>query len=131
MKDEAKTWLDYSKENLESAKVLLSSNLFNPCLQNVQQSVEKALKAVQIQISAPLKKTHDILGLKTTLENSNVFIDLTGDECDFLNTIYLPSKYPIGSALPDYEPGIEICNEAIAIADKVLKSVQEFFNKKS
>ncbi|NIR51106.1 HEPN domain-containing protein [candidate division KSB1 bacterium] len=61
MKDEAKIWLDYSKENLESAKVLLSSDLFNPCLQNAQQSVEKALKAVLIQISVPLKKTHDIL----------------------------------------------------------------------
>ncbi len=36
-------------------------------------------------------------------------IDLTEDECDFLNSIYLPSKYPIGSALPDYDPGIEIC----------------------
>lgn len=88
------------------------------------------MKAVLIQISAPLKKTHDILNLKTTLEDSNVFIDLADDECDFLNSIYLPSKYPIGSALPDYEPGIEICKEAIAIADKVLKSVQEFFNKK-
>lgn len=115
----------------ESAKVLLSSDLFNPCLQNVQQSVEKALKAALIQISAPLKKTHDILVLKTTLENSNVFIDLTEDECDFLNTIYLPSKYPIGSALPDYDPDFEICNEAVAIADKVLKSVQEFINKKT
>ncbi len=81
-----------------------------------------------LQISAPLKKTHDILDLKITLENSNIFLDLTEDE--WLNTIFLPSKYPIGSALPDYDPGIEICTEAIAIASKVFKSVQEFFNKK-
>ena len=127
MKDEAQIWLDYSKENLKSAKVLLASDLFNPCLQNAQQSVEKALKAVLIQISAPLKKTHDILELRNTLENSNILLDLTEDDSDFLNTIYLPSKYPIGSALPDYDPGTEICNEAIAIANKVLKSVQEFF----
>ncbi len=90
MKDEAQIWLDYSEENLKSAKVLLASNLFNPCLQNTQQSVEKALKAVLSQISAPLKKTHDILDLKITIENSNIFLDLTEDECDFLNTIYLP-----------------------------------------
>ena len=75
-------------------------------------------------------RTHELFRLKITIENSNIFLDLTEDECDFLNTIYLPSKYPIGSALPDYDPGIEICNEAIAIASKVFKSVQEFFNKK-
>jgi len=83
MKDEAQIWLDYAEENLESAKV-----------------------------SAPLKKTHDILDLKITLDDLNISLDLTEDECDFLNSIYLPSKYPVGSALPDHDPGIEICNEA-------------------
>ncbi len=43
MKDETSLWLDYAQENFESAKVLLKSNFYNPCLQNVQQSVEKAL----------------------------------------------------------------------------------------
>jgi uncharacterized protein (UPF0332 family) len=35
MKDETKLWLNYSKENLDSAKILLESKLFNPCLQNI------------------------------------------------------------------------------------------------
>ncbi|NOY59841.1 MAG: HEPN domain-containing protein [Calditrichaeota bacterium] len=51
MKDETKIWLDYSKENLNSAKVLMESKLFNPCLQNVQQCVEKSLKALLIEKS--------------------------------------------------------------------------------
>ena len=49
MKDEAEIWFKYSKENFESAKILLKSSLFNPCLQNVQQSIEKALKAVLVE----------------------------------------------------------------------------------
>jgi len=49
LKDETKTWLKYSIENLDSAKVLFQDKLFNPCLQNIQQSVEKALKAVFIE----------------------------------------------------------------------------------
>ncbi|MBL7067342.1 MAG: HEPN domain-containing protein [Candidatus Marinimicrobia bacterium] len=49
MKDETKTWLDYSKENLESSKILIKRKLFNPCLQNIQQSIEKALKAILIE----------------------------------------------------------------------------------
>lgn len=44
MKDDAKIWLQYSEENLQSAKLLLESGLLNPCLQNVQQCVEKLLK---------------------------------------------------------------------------------------
>jgi len=45
MKDETKKWLEYADENLRSARLLLDSELFNPCLQNVQQAVEKMLKA--------------------------------------------------------------------------------------
>lgn len=40
MKNETKMWLDYSRENYESANILLKSGLFNPCLQNVQQRKE-------------------------------------------------------------------------------------------
>lgn len=129
MKDDVKIWLQYSEENLRSATLLLESGLFNPCLQNVQQCVAKALKAILIENSHILKKTHDILELKVFLDGIGIKIDLTEDECDFLNSIYLPSKYPIGSALPDYDPGIEICKEAIAVAEKVSESVQQYFHK--
>ena len=118
-----------SEENLQSAILRLESGLFNPCLQNVQQCVEKALKAILIENSNILKKTHDILELKVFLDGIGIKIELTEDECDFLNSIYLPSKYPIGSALPDYDPGIEICKEAIAVAEKVSESVQQYFPK--
>jgi len=49
MKDETKIWLNYSKENLEASKILMESGLFNPCLQNVQQCVEKSQKALLIE----------------------------------------------------------------------------------
>ena len=42
MQEEAESWLAYSEENLEAAKVLLDNELYNPCLYNVQQSIEKA-----------------------------------------------------------------------------------------
>jgi len=61
MKNETKIWFKYFRENFESAKILLNSKLFNPCLQNVQQSVEKALKTVLIENDILFKKTHDIL----------------------------------------------------------------------
>lgn len=125
MKEETKIWLKYSEENFDSAKILLKSKLFNPCLQNVQQTVEKALKAVLIDNDIKFKKTHDILELRTSLSKKNIDIDISDEDCDFLNSIYLPSKYPLGSVIPDYEPDESICKQAVNIASNVSQSVSK------
>jgi HEPN domain-containing protein len=116
-------WLRYSTENIDSANILLESKLYNPCLQNIQQAVEKALKAILIENEIQLKKTHDILELKILLKNNNIEIDLSDEDCDFLNSIYLPSKYPIGSVIPDYNPDDSVCKEALTIALNARKSI--------
>ena len=46
MSAEGRRWLTYAQENLRAATLCLESDLFNPCLQNAQQAVEKALKAI-------------------------------------------------------------------------------------
>lgn len=125
MRDETRKWFQYAEENFASARLLLQSDLFNPCLQNVQQAVEKALKAVLIEKAIKLKKTHDILAIKYLLQEHGLDIDLSDDDCDFLNSIYLPSKYPVGSVLADYEPDKTICREAISIAERALLSAGE------
>lgn len=75
MQEETKSWLTYSEENLEAAKVLLKNKLYNPCLHNIQQSIEKALKSLFIENEIPFKKTHNIMELKTILEKNNISID--------------------------------------------------------
>lgn len=57
MKDETRTWLGYAEENLQSARLLLENHLWNPCLQNAQQAVEKYLKALLNEYAIPLKRT--------------------------------------------------------------------------
>jgi HEPN domain-containing protein len=49
MKDETKNWIAYAGDNLHSAVILFERGLFNPCLQNIQQSVEKYLKALLLE----------------------------------------------------------------------------------
>ena len=128
MKNETKIWLEYSKENLESAKVLLNSELLNPCLQNIQQSVEKSLKALVIEKSGKLKKTHSISELNNILLSKSFEIDIPEEDCEFLDSIYLPSKYPLGSVLPFFEPDIEIRNKGITIAENVYRNVKNALN---
>lgn len=124
MRDETRLWLDYAKENFESAKVLLKSDLYNPCLQNIQQSIEKALKAILIENSYKLKRTHSITELKNILEKNEIDIELSDEECELLDSIYLPSKYPVGHVLPYYEPNKALCVKGISIAESLLESIQ-------
>ena len=56
MKDETKQWLKYANENLESSKILLESFLFNPSLQNAQQSIEKNICLKCIEIASQVKE---------------------------------------------------------------------------
>ncbi len=124
MKDEAKIWMKYADENLKSARLLLNGSLFNACLQNIQQSVEKSLKALLVEFSIKLIKTHSIGKLTAALAEHDVDVDITEDECDLLDTIYLPSKYPLGGVIPDFEPDADICRQCLFISKKVIKSVK-------
>lgn len=123
MKDETKQWLKYANENLQSARVLLNSCLFNPCLQNAQQAVEKLLKAVLVEFSIKFTKTHSINELVMLLAANNLDINLTEEECDLLDSIYLPSRYPLGNILPDFEPDDQICKSCLGIMERVKESV--------
>ncbi len=123
MNDEAGTWLTYAHENLASARVLLDSELYNPCLQNSQQAVEKMLKAVLIARHEKPRKTHSIAELMAALGESGNRVTLTEDEIDLLDSIYLPSKYPLGNVLPSFEPDRALCQNCIDIAERVRDSV--------
>ncbi len=124
MKDETRVWLSYAEENLKAAKVLLEKNLYNPCLQNMQQSVEKILKALLLEKSHSQRKTHSITELVHLLANQQIIICLSDEDCDLLDSIYLPSKYPLGGVLPDFEPDVELCLRCVTLAEDVMRQVQ-------
>jgi len=124
MKDETTKWLDYADQNIKSARVLFDSRLFNPCLQNVQQAVEKALKALLVESSEDFRKTHSINELMIILSENGIDIELAEDGRDLLDSIYLPSKYPLGGIIPEFEPDSEICQQCLGIAESVMKSVR-------
>lgn len=125
MQEETKNWVSYAEENYNASIVLLENELYNACLHNVQHCVEKALKSLFIEKAIPFKKTHNILELKNILEKRDVKLNLTEDECDFIDSIYLPTKYPVVSALPLFYPDKEICESSIALASKVINEVKQ------
>ncbi len=126
MKNETKEWLVYADENLQSSKILVQSHLYNPSLQNMQQAIEKYIKAYFIEKGLKLQKTHNILSLNEVLKQNNIFLEITEDEIDLIDSIYLTSKYPFGSVLPHFEPDETICLECIAIASRVQRDIYTY-----
>ncbi len=125
MKEDTERWIAYAEENVRAAEILKDNNLYNPCLHNIQQSVEKTLKALLIEKGLKLKKTHSINELKILLFQNNVIIALSDDDIELLDSIYLPSKYPLSSALPDFYPDKNICQTCIDIAHRVLEAAKK------
>lgn len=123
MKDETATWLSYADENLDVAVLALEHGHLNSCLQNAQQAVEKYLKAVIVERDFEFRRTHSIRELVGFLSNQGITLNISNDEMDLMDTIYLPSKYPIYSALPNALPEPEICKDAMKIAEKVRDSI--------
>jgi len=126
---EGRRWLGYAEENRRVAALCMEGNLFNPCLQNAQQAVEKALKALHLVSGLPLKRTHSIGELRGDLLRARVDPSLSEDAADLLDTIYLPSKYPLGSVLPHFEPDAEMARRCLAIADQVLAAAAKRFSQ--
>lgn len=123
MKDETEQWLAYADENLRSARLLLQDHLLNPTLQNAQQAAEKAIKAILIERGAAIRKTHSIGELAGFLREFKVDLQISDEECELLDSIYLPSKYPLGSALPRFDPTPAFRLVIIGIADRISRDV--------
>ena len=124
MKGETSSWIFYADENLAVARLSLTNGYLNACLQNVQQAVEKLLKAVVVERGLPFKKTHSITEIEADLSQAGIAIGITGEECALLDAIYLPSKYPLASVLPDAPPTGDICQQCLEIADRVAAAVR-------
>jgi HEPN domain-containing protein len=123
MKKETKQWLDYADENFRSAIILRESHLYNPSLQNAQQAIEKSLKALIIEKGLKFQKTHSVSTIVAYLERHDVPIRISEDALELIDSIYLSSKYPLGSVLPDFDPTEEICRLCIEIASDIRSEV--------
>ena len=124
MKDETYAWLNYAAENLDVAELSLAHDHLNACLHNAQQAVEKYLKALFIEYGLPFKKTHAIYVLWQELTDRGFEAVLTEEDCDLLDAVYMPSRYPLFSVLPDAMPDRETCEKCVRIARRVEENVR-------
>jgi HEPN domain-containing protein len=70
------------------------------------------------------KKTHSIRELVNLLVCNEIIVNISDEAIDLIDSIYLPSKYPLGNAMPFFETNKDICIECLLILDKVKKSAE-------
>lgn len=117
-------WLTYAGENLAVAELSLAHVLYNASIQNSQQAVEKALKALCISRNISVRKTHSIDELLRLLRPAGLAIPLSEDEADLFDTIYLPTKYPLAGLIPEFTPDAELAQRCFVMARNVLQAVR-------
>jgi len=130
MRNETRFWLQYADENLDVAELALANDHLNACLHNAQQAVEKYLKTLVIEYELPFKKTHAIYALWQVLTDYGLQTALSEEECDLFDAVYMPSRYPLFSILPDEMPDRETCVKCIMISKNVKESVQFILSKR-
>ena len=91
----------------------------------MQQSIEKVLKALLLEKAHRYRKTHSITELVRLLADQRIIISLSEEDCDLLDSIYLPSKYPLGGVLPDFEPDAALCLRCVILAEDVVQQVRK------
>lgn len=110
-------WLARAKSNLALAHVNRPEDVFleDMCF-NVQQAVEKALKAVLQHKGIVYRYVHDIEELITTLEGHGISVPQYIREAVCLTQYAVETRYP-----GDFEPVTEDeFNEALTIAEKAV-----------
>ena len=124
MNAEALQWLAYAGENLEMAKIALERGFLNASLQNAQQAVEKMLKALLINNGREIPRTHSIRELARQAAEVGAPTALADEECDLLDTIYIPSKYPVYGILPGEVANRDTCESCLLIAVRMLDKIR-------
>ena len=94
-------WLNFAKEDLDTAKALLNSEyLFNRSIcYHCQQSAEKDLKAYIIYLDLPLNKSHNLIKIVDQISELDKEINHLQKAVEVLIDYIVTARYPDDSEL--------------------------------
>lgn len=117
MKKEAENWIMQAKNDLKASTHSFQSEDYGWACFQVQQAVEKGLKAILISKENNLIKTHDLIFLGQKVQLPEAFVAV----CKELSGIYLYIRYPDAAEVKDIK-GKAL--RYISIAEEILQWVQ-------
>ena len=121
MRGEAERWLRRALEDLDAAFSLEASRHPDLLAFLAQQAVEKALKAVWVQLGLLPPRTHDLAYLWEEVEDK-VKASLNPDHLDFLTRFGVQARYPDLEVLP------EEAREALSLAQVLVAELRRWLH---
>jgi len=126
--DISREWLKASALDLENIKYIIKAeHLTSVVAFHSHQAIEKAFKALLEYQNKKVPKQHDLLKLKSLI---NDILNIEDDDIlDSLNTLYIDSRYPGDMGLLPYgQPTIEDAKEFYTLVLKIFKDVENLLN---
>jgi len=118
VKPATRNWLQLAEKDLRAAEVQAEDEFVaNVALFHGQQCVEKSLKAVLEEIGEGVPRIHSIFRLYSRIrEITRAFPELSEDDMDFLDSVYIDSRYPSDlGLLPSGSPTRTEAERCVAI----------------
>ena len=117
-------WLKAALLDLKSIEKIIDDEFLTPIAAfHAQQAIEKSLKAIIEYEKIEISKTHNLKRLSKKIEH---IIELDKNRLDFINELYIDSRYPGDMGLLPYgKPTLEDAKEFYEFAQSVFDKVCE------
>jgi HEPN domain-containing protein len=120
-------WLQFAKEDMLSAQILLKERVYNQVCFHSQQAAEKILKAFLKSQKIIPPKIHSLLELLEMCKGKNNRFNLIQKGCEYLSRFYLPVRYPdaLAGTLPEGLPSREEAENSLGFAEEIVEFVEK------
>lgn len=124
----AKEWLDSGKKHLEVAEILFKNGHYTDIVGlELQQSIERVLKAVLAYNNQSITRIHDLATLLESIKNEIEFDNDIRMQCDIATDYYQDNRYPVRGS--NFLPSEKEIEKVIETADYIYKKVKEYVDR--
>ena len=121
-------WLESGKKHLEVAEILFKNGHYTDIVGiELQQSIERILKAVLAYNNLSIARTHDLAILLEAVKNEIEFDNDIREQCEIATDYFIDNRYPVRGS--NFLPSNKEIGKVIETANFIYKTVNEYINK--
>jgi HEPN domain-containing protein len=124
----ANEWLESGKKHLDVAEILFKNGHYTDIVGiELQQSIERVLKAVLAYNNLSIARTHDLTILLEAVKNEIEFDNDTREQCEIATDYFVDNRYPVRGN--NFLPTDKEIEEVIETAEYIYKNVREYIDR--
>ena len=124
----ANEWLESGKKHLEVAEILFKNGHYTDIVGlELQQSIERILKAVLAYSNLSITRTHDLATLLETVRDEIEFDNDIRLQCDIATDYFQDNRYQVRGS--SFLPSDKEIKKVMEVADNIYNKVNEYVHK--